>query len=64
VVLTRVVLVLIVSTQPRGLDTRPLGGDPAQAREVAEQLIELTAATRADAKSKVIDGLMRGRGRE
>jgi hypothetical protein len=41
-----------------------LGGDPVQARAVAEQLIELTSATRAGAKATVIDGLMRGRGRE
>lgn len=41
-----------------------LGGDVIQARAAAGQLIELTAATRASAKTTVIDGLKRGRGRE
>jgi hypothetical protein len=41
-----------------------LGGDVAQARAAAEQLLELTSATRASAKATVIDGLKRGIGRE
>jgi hypothetical protein len=41
-----------------------LGGDAVQARAVAEQLIELTAGSRAAAKATVLESLMRGRGRE